>query len=163
MLASSDASPTWIVLLLLFFMDYKSGWWEYGGEWAKGREGVDQDIKTPQNIWGRSCALENNTGVQRRQSFLKGHQTCLKSKEGCISHGDPFTWLCIGCKNRTLRLPDSEMIALVLTNTLNWEKCGQFRGMKQHFLTKKSVDPFKMFRTVSLKMSKMPQPSWPEP
>lgn len=55
------------------------------------------------------------------------------------------------------------MIALVLTNTLNWEKCGQFCGMKQHFLTKKSVDPFKMFRAVSLKMSKMPQPSWPEP
>lgn len=33
----------------------------------KGREDVDQDIKTPQNIWGRSCALENSTGVQRRQ------------------------------------------------------------------------------------------------
>ena len=44
-------------------------------------------------------------------------------------------------------------------NSLHWGNCGQFCGMKQRFLTKKSVEPFKMFWTVSLKMSKVPQPN----
>lgn len=51
---------------------------------------------------------------------------------------------------------------LVPANTLHWEKCGQLRGKKQYFLIK-SVDPLKMLETQSLKMSKMPQPSWPRP